>query len=387
MNKVILIISIVSYILACDCDENAGMICIDGGCYFEADIRILEDFIEGSEGSINMILDNNNNNNIEPLELCTQNWENGRLTLLDCNPIIINNQYNWINISGEIPNNITDWNYIQTLLMPYNDLSGLVPEHICDLNLDFGNSASFDLHSNELCPPYPECVEDYMGSQSNWGTGSCEVSNCYDVGIEEVAIVEFNGDNILNTYFDSSGEASILVNVHNDGPDCSQYPGLMITTETEGVSFPFAGLYEDSGEFINWWYAIFSDDTYFSNIPFEVSPYVPVGTEINFEIKAVTMGCDQDECIEDPYCHDCPMTPTLFFSITVGSQFPNMIGDANIDGILDILDIVFIVDYILTSSFGSLEGNQLFITLIDINHDYNINILDIIKIVDLILNN
>ena len=28
----------------------------------------------------------------------------------------------------------------------------------------------------------PECIEDYMGMQSNYGTGSCELSNCYDVG-------------------------------------------------------------------------------------------------------------------------------------------------------------------------------------------------------------
>ena len=62
---------------------------INEQCYFEEDINILDAFIENSNGSINMILDINNNGIIEPLELCDQEWENGRIVLFDCYCLIV----------------------------------------------------------------------------------------------------------------------------------------------------------------------------------------------------------------------------------------------------------------------------------------------------------
>ena len=384
MITLLTILTLFSICLSQDCE--VGYSSINNDCYFDHDLDVLNTFINNSNGSINMILDTNNNGIIESLELCSQEWGNGRITLFDCNPIVIGNQYNWIELSGELPENINNWDNIETLLLPYNDLSGFIPESICEFNLDFSDDSVFNLRSNLFCPPFPECVEDFMGTQSNWGTGTCELSNCYDVGVEEVAVIEVNGDDILNPAQDVFGIGSILSTIYNDGPDCSQYPGLMVTADTEGVTFPFGSLSESEGEIINWWYAIAADYTYYSNIEFEVSPFVPLGVEINFTLNAVTMGCMDDTCLEDPYCHECPSTEPVSFSMIVGEQFPNMMGDANIDGIVDILDIIVIIDYILFTNQDEFdESNMLLFTLSDMNQDYNINIQDLIEIINRIL--
>ena len=57
------------------------------------------------------------------------------------------------------------------------------------------------------------------------------------------------------------------------------------------------------------------------------------------------------------------------------------LGDVNMDYEIDILDIVFIVNFIL----GFSEFSELQIQLSDINVDNSIDILDIISIVYLIL--
>ena len=94
---------------------------------------------------------------------------------------------------------------------------------------------------------------------------------------------------MLNPAQDPYGVGTILASLHNAGPSCSQYPGLMITTDTPGVTFPYASSYEAEGQIVNWWYAIFAGDTYFSSTTFEVSPFIPQGTEINFTIETVKL--------------------------------------------------------------------------------------------------
>ena len=53
--------------------------------------------------------------------------------------------------------------------------STFVLNHICDLDIDFGGMNDwgykfFNIKENQLCPPYPSCVEDYVGNQ--------DISNC-----------------------------------------------------------------------------------------------------------------------------------------------------------------------------------------------------------------
>jgi len=51
-----------------------------------------------------------------------------------------------------------------------NQLTGLISESICDLDIIWSYSIRFKISNNQLCPPYPECIQDYIGTQ--------DTSNC-----------------------------------------------------------------------------------------------------------------------------------------------------------------------------------------------------------------
>jgi len=62
------------------------------------------------------------------------------------------------------------------LWLQNNQLSEEIPETICDLNINFSYSNYFNISNNNLCPPYPECIEDYVGYQD-----TSECVECNDV--------------------------------------------------------------------------------------------------------------------------------------------------------------------------------------------------------------
>ena len=100
-----------------DCDD--GYTAIEGYCYYQADLDVLETFIDNSNGSINFILDTNNDGIISELELCSQAWEDGRLKSLNCSAIMIDGNYNWLGISSAIASNIENWTQIELLNISY----------------------------------------------------------------------------------------------------------------------------------------------------------------------------------------------------------------------------------------------------------------------------
>ena len=54
-----------------------------------------------------------------------------------------------------------------------------------------------------------------------------------------------------------------------------------------------------------------------------------------------------------------------------------ILGDLNIDGIVNILDILLLVIFILTNEYYELA---------DLNNDGNLNVVDVIQLVNIILN-
>jgi len=58
-----------------------------------------------------------------------------------------------------------------------NQLSGTMPESICNLSIDFSDSAVFNISNNQFCSPYPSCVEEYIGDQD---TTNCNQVSIYD---------------------------------------------------------------------------------------------------------------------------------------------------------------------------------------------------------------
>ena len=160
-------------------------------CFFESDLNILQQIIDNSSETINMLLDANEDGAVEPVELGFSEWYGGRLVALDC---FLSDMWNcnlsgslpenigdldslealWINgsnLSGEIPESIGDLENIELLYLSDNKLTGTIPESICNLDLDFGGENNwgveyFNIEGNRLCPEYPSCLEsDVIGAQ------------------------------------------------------------------------------------------------------------------------------------------------------------------------------------------------------------------------------
>ena len=72
----------------------------------------------------------------------------------------------------------------------FNNLSGYVPDSICNLNLlnwspyGFNGEDSY-LNNNKLCPPYPDCIQEEIGEQ--------DISEC-----EEIQLGDINFDGLIN---------------------------------------------------------------------------------------------------------------------------------------------------------------------------------------------
>ena len=68
-------------------------------------------------------------------------------------------------LTGSIPPEIGNLINLTRLRLGYNQLTGEIPESICDLNLNWSHPYYFNISYNQLCPPYPSCIEDYVGEQ------------------------------------------------------------------------------------------------------------------------------------------------------------------------------------------------------------------------------
>ena len=221
----------VGYQYSEDCASNY---LFDGICTEQADLDVLQLFIDNSSGTINMEMDDNNNGIIEPIELGTQHWWNGRLTELNCNYDLVNEftlsdlglsgeipqeigtldslEILWLednqltgpipteignlsklkylimhhnSVSGSIPSEIGNLSSLEILKLDNNQLTGYIPESICDLNIVFNwqnnlFGENFAVYNNQICPPYPDCVDAYVGLQN---TTNCDQAS---VGFEPI---------------------------------------------------------------------------------------------------------------------------------------------------------------------------------------------------------
>jgi Leucine-rich repeat (LRR) protein len=70
---------------------------------------------------------------------------------------------------GSIPPEIGNLTNLTYLWLNDNQLTGLISESICDLDINWSSSIRFNISNNQLCPPYPSCIEDYVGNQDTSG--------------------------------------------------------------------------------------------------------------------------------------------------------------------------------------------------------------------------
>ena len=115
-------------------------------------------------------------------------------------------------------------------------------------------------------------------------------------------------------------------------------------------------------------------DTYNSTWTFvDYFAEIPIGTRI---VKFIVMGTRYSGEDNDSYFDD------LFLKVLRDSSCIDhgVVGDLNQDENVDILDVIILVNHILSSAAVELDGA-------DINNDGEVNILDVIALVNIILNN
>ena len=71
------------------------------------------------------------------------------------------------NLTGSITDELGELENLKELKLYRNNLSGELPHSMCDL---IESNCMVSLYDNQLCPPYPACIEDILGQQ--------DTSNC-----------------------------------------------------------------------------------------------------------------------------------------------------------------------------------------------------------------
>ena len=66
-------------------------------------------------------------------------------------------------LTGSIPPEIGNLTNLTGLGLHDNQLTGDIPNIICNLDIEW--SSNLNITNNQLCPPYPSCIEDYVGEQ------------------------------------------------------------------------------------------------------------------------------------------------------------------------------------------------------------------------------
>ena len=131
------------------------------------DIETLQQFIINSGDSLELDMDFDFNGQVDILELGWQLWEDGKLIHWICQEVpspYYFYEYD-CGLSGNIPDEIGNLDALIKLRLQSNNLTGKIPESICKLKIANNGSYWFNLENNELCPPYPECVEEIIINQ------------------------------------------------------------------------------------------------------------------------------------------------------------------------------------------------------------------------------
>ena len=120
------------------CDE--GYTEIDGECYYQSDLDVLQDFIDNSQGG-----NNPPPSDLSPIELCSQVWIYGRLVNLYCSGDDLEQDESYIDFELDIPESIGNLTSLMSFGLEYNNLSSL-PESFGNLT----NLVGLLLHHNQL---------------------------------------------------------------------------------------------------------------------------------------------------------------------------------------------------------------------------------------------
>jgi len=169
----------------CTADDGTNGVELWDECYSIENTTSLNLYANGLTGVIPPVI--GNLVNLEGLYLAS-NQLSGEIPSEIGNLVNLNDLYlSYNQLSGEIPSEIGNLVNLIDFYLSSNQLSGEIPESICNI---YPNLSYFQVTHNQLCPPYPECIEDYVGYQ--------DTSNCEQVSIiDEILPITYN---LYNAY-------------------------------------------------------------------------------------------------------------------------------------------------------------------------------------------
>ena len=118
--------------------------------------------------------------------------------------------------TGEIPYEIGNLTNLDWLNFVHNQLTGEIPSSICNLDMNWSDPNNFNISENQLCPPYPDCIEENVGEQ--------DTTNCEQVSIiDETFPVTYNLYNaypnpfnpITNLRYDLPEDALVNITIYD----------------------------------------------------------------------------------------------------------------------------------------------------------------------------
>ena len=152
----------------CTADDGTEGVELWGECYSIENTTYIEIENSGLTGSIPPEIGNLTNLIGLELESCQLTGsippEIGNLTNLT------GLDFDGNQLTGSIPSEIGNLTNLTILSLHTNQLSGIIPDEICNQG-----DSSPNLSNNQLCPPYPSCIEDYVYIQ--------DTTNCEQVSI------------------------------------------------------------------------------------------------------------------------------------------------------------------------------------------------------------
>ena len=204
-------------------------------------------------------------------------------------------------LMGTIPSEIGNLQNLQKLNIQDNQLTGIVPESICDLNIDFNATGfwdrDFNLRGNNLCMPYPSCIVG-NGGMSYQDTSNCNIDLNWNFSLSE-QIVTINGDDQI---WNPGENISIELDLCNNSDIAHMYyPGIVLKADSQIVSI-------DNEYF--WFYGIDSNSCNTATFNVLADSSISFNTFINFKAYANALNCEN----QSEYCID---SDTVAFSIPI----------------------------------------------------------------------
>ena len=68
-------------------------------------------------------------------------------------------------LSGELPFEIGQLMFLSEFHANDNQFTGIIADNICESGIGFNNPLNFNIDNNSFCPPYPYCLDAFIGNQ------------------------------------------------------------------------------------------------------------------------------------------------------------------------------------------------------------------------------